>query len=308
MRIEKVVVGIDFSRPAIEAAQWVARQLAPDAELLLAHVIDLPRTPSFLRGVAASDAELEATATSAAEPRLQELASLLTPARVRTVIRTGRTHEELAKLAAETGADLVAVGPHGDRPRPWKMLGTTAERLARAAAPAVLVVAQARSTPPRRVLVALDDTPIATVVLDWTKTIADTLGASVTAIHVLRGAATSHVLSAAASTAGGGEAHHATQVSPETLGEATRWLATLAHESLGRGRVESIVAHGHPGDAIVETARDVGADLIILGRRGRGTLIPAVAGSTVSTVLHGAARPVLVVTEEAVDWMVSEGE
>ena len=85
-------------------------------------------------------------------------------------------------------------------------------------------------------------------------------------------------------------------------------LATLVGESLGHGRVESIVAHGHPGDAILETARDIGADLIILGRRGRGTLIPAVAGSTVSTVLHGASRPVLVVTEEAVDWMVSEGD
>jgi nucleotide-binding universal stress UspA family protein len=270
-------------------------------------VIDLPRTPSFLRGVAAPDAELEAAARSAAEPRLRELASFLMPARVRTVIRTGRTHEELAKLAAETGADLVAVGPHGDRPRPWKMLGTTAERLARAAAPAVLVVAHPRSAPPRRVLVALDDTPIVTTVLDWTKTIADTLGAGVTAIHVLRGAATSPVLSAAASTAGG-EADHATRVSPETLAEATRWLATLADESLGHGRVESIVAHGHAGDVILESARDVGADLIILGRRGKGTLIPAVAGSTVSTVLHGAARPVLVVTEEAVDWMVSEGE
>ena len=66
MRIEKVVVGIDFSRPAIDAAQWVVQQLVPDAELILAHVIDLPPTPSFLRGVAASDAELEATARTAA--------------------------------------------------------------------------------------------------------------------------------------------------------------------------------------------------------------------------------------------------
>lgn len=304
MRIEKVVVGIDFSRPAIDAAQWVVQQLVPDAELILAHVIDLPPTPSFLRGVAASDAELEATARTAAEAQLRELASILTPARVRTVIRTGRTHEELAKLAAETGADLVVVGPHGDRPRPWKMLGTTAERVARAAAPAVLVVAHPRSTPPRRVLVALDDTPIVTTVLDWTKTIADTSGAGVTAVHVLRGSATSH----APHTAGGGDAVPATQASAEALDEATRWLATLVGESLGHGRVESIVAHGHPGDAILETARDIGADLIILGRRGRGTLIPAVAGSTVSTVLHGASRPVLVVTEEAVDWMVSEGE
>ena len=307
MRIEKIVVGIDFSRPGIEAAEWVVQQFLPDVELILAHVIDLPRRPSFLQGVAAPDTDLEQAARSAAEPRLRELATFLTPARLRTVIRTGRAHQELAKLAAETGADLVAVGPHGDRPRPWKMLGTTAERLARAAAPAVLVVAHGRSTPPRRLLVALDDTPIVTTVLDWTRTIADTLGATVTAVHVLREPAMSHVPSAAASTAGA-NAQHAGGVSPEMVSEATSWLTRLAGESLGFDRTQSIVAHGNPGDAILETARDAAADLIILGRRGRGTLIPAITGSTVSTVLHGAPAPVLVVTEEAEDWLVSEGE
>jgi nucleotide-binding universal stress UspA family protein len=305
MRIEKVVVGIDFSRPGIEAAQWVVQQLSPDTELILAHVVDLPRTPNFLRGVATSDAELEALARSDAEPRLRELAAFLRPARVRTVIRTGRAHEELAKLAAEIGADLVAVGPHGDRPRPWKMLGTTAERLSRAAAPAVLIVVNARSVRPRRLLVALDDTPIATTVLDWTKTIADTLGARVTAVHVLQEAAVSHLLSVATSTPGG-ETPRPSRLSPETVGEANRWLATLVDGWLAHDRTESIVAHGNPGDVILETARDVGAELIILGRRGRRTLIPAVAGSTVSTVLHGSPVPVLVVTEDAEDWIVPE--
>src|SRR4029079_10624517 len=174
----------------------------------------------------------------------------------RTVIRTGRAHEELAKLAAETGADLVAVGPHGDRPRPWKMLGTTAERLSRAAAPAVLVVPHARSAPPRRVLMAGGHTPIATTVLDWTKTIADTLGADVTAVHVLRESAVSHVLSAAATPSD--ELEHTVGVSPESLREATRWLAGLAEGWLGHERTDPIVAHGHPGDVILQTARDVG--------------------------------------------------
>lgn len=306
MRIDKVIVGIDFSRPGTEAAQWVVQQFAPDAEIILAHVIDLPAIPTFLRGVASPDADLEASARNAAEPQLRELASFLTPAHARTVIRTGRAHEELAKLAAETGADLVAVGPHGDKPRPWKMLGTTAERLARAAAPAVLVVARARSAPPRRVLAALDDTPIASTVLDWTKTIADTLGADVTVVHVLREAVMSHIPSAAP-TAGDG-LDHTVQVNPESLHEATRWLAALAEGWLGQERANPIVAHGHPGDVILETAGEVGADLIILGRRGSGTLIPALAGSTVSTVLHGAPVPVLVVTEEAEDWIVPEEE
>ena len=306
VRIEKIVVGIDFSGPGTEAAQWTMHHLAPNAEFTFAHVIDLPPTPTFLRGVTATDAERAASARNVAEPRLREVATRLASAHARTVIRFGRAHEELAKLAAETGADFVVVGPHGDRPRAWKMLGTTAERLARAAAPAVLVVAHPRNAPPRRVLVALDDTPIATTVLDWTKTIADTLGADVTTLHVLSEPTTRRSLSTPGSSAV--EPNDTVGVSPESLHEATRWLAALGEGWFGPGRAEPVVGHGNPGDSILETARDVGADLIILGRRGRGTLIPAIAGSTVSTVLHGAPAPVLVVTEAAEDWIASADE
>jgi len=304
MRIEKVVIGIDFSKPGAEAAQWVVRHFTPDAEFIFAHVIDVPRTPTFLRDVAPSDAERETAARNVAEVQLERLTTLLAQPHARTVIRIGRAHEELAKLAAETGADFVAVGPHGDRPRPWKMLGTTAERLARAAAPAVLVVAHPRSARPRRVLVALDDAPISATILDWTTTIAATLGADVTAVHVL-GEPAPHTLPGAAE---GNDIDHHVGVSQGSLGEATRWLAGLVEGWLGHERTDLVVAQGHAGDVILETARDVGADLIILGRRGSGTLIPAIAGSTVSTVLYGTPVPVLVVTEEATDWMVHEGE
>jgi len=113
MNIEKVIVGIDFSRPGTEAAQWVVQQFAPDAEIILAHVIDLPRTPTFLQGVVSSDAELEASARTAAEPQLRELASFLTPARARTVIRTGRAHEELAKVLLVVGDEDADGAGHG---------------------------------------------------------------------------------------------------------------------------------------------------------------------------------------------------
>ena len=48
MRIERIVVGVDFSRPGIDAATWVTRHFAPGAEFILAHIIETPRTPSFL--------------------------------------------------------------------------------------------------------------------------------------------------------------------------------------------------------------------------------------------------------------------
>lgn len=301
MRIEKIIVGIDFSRPGALAAKWVTEQFAPNAELILAHVIDLPRTPGFLHGLVPDDEAVAALETGEAQSRLDEIARFLTAAHVRTIVRTGRPHEALANLAAETGADLVAVGPHGDVPRPWKMLGTTAERLVRAAAPAVLVVVNPRNARPRRILVGVDDSPITTTVLDWTRTIADALGSHVTAVHVLQDAAMRRVSTLAATARG--EAERVARVSTEMLDHSKRWLTALATAGLGHERVESIVAHGKPGDVILETAREIDADLIVLGRRGSGTLIPAVLGSTASTVLHGAHAPVLVVTEEPEDWI-----
>ena len=44
-------------------------------------------------------------------------------------------------------------------------------------------------------------------------------------------------------------------------------------------------------------AAEMSADLIVLGRRGSGLIVPALLGSTVGTVLHGATCPVLVVVE-----------
>jgi nucleotide-binding universal stress UspA family protein len=186
MGIEKVVVGMDFSTPAVDAAQWAAQHFAPDVELVLAHVIDLPRTPSFLRRAAPSPLELEAAARDFAEARLQDLATFVTAGRTRTVVRVGRPHEELAALAEETGADLVLIGPH----------------------------------------------------------------------------------------------------------------EVLAATGLGEHRVELVVTFGNAGDATLKVARDTAADLIVMGLRGSGAVVPAILVSTVSTVLHGARCPVLVVTEE----------
>lgn len=296
MRIERIVVGVDFSRPGIDAATWVTRHFAPDAEFILAHVIDTPHTPGFLSDLLPDDEGVAAWELDEAESRLREMASGLTATRVRTIVREGPPHEELATVVANAGADLVAVGPHGDNPRPWKMLGTTAERLARACSPAVLVVTNPRNAPVRRVLVAVDESPIRTTILDWTRAVADASGAAVTAVHVIPNAKMSRVPSPAAT--GHGEGERAVRAGTEMLDKANRWLASVSGEILGHDRARSIVAQGKPGDVILDTARNIDADLIILGRRGAGTLIPALAGSTVSTVLHGAQAPVLVVTEE----------
>ena len=52
---------------------------------------------------------------------------------------------------------------------------------------------------------------------------------------------------------------------------------------------------GHAAREIIEEARERGADVIVLGSRGRGDLAGLVLGSTAHKVIHLADRPVLVV-------------
>ena len=52
---------------------------------------------------------------------------------------------------------------------------------------------------------------------------------------------------------------------------------------------------GHVGPEIVAAARDVGADIIVMGCRGRGAISHLLLGSNTYEVLHLSDRPVLVV-------------
>jgi universal stress protein A len=56
-----------------------------------------------------------------------------------------------------------------------------------------------------------------------------------------------------------------------------------------------IVRGGEAPSAILSTARDIDADLIVMGTRGRGALVRALLGSTAAAVLQGTTLPVMVV-------------
>jgi nucleotide-binding universal stress UspA family protein len=60
--------------------------------------------------------------------------------------------------------------------------------------------------------------------------------------------------------------------------------------------VETIVAQDVPSRAIVETAREMRADLVVMGTHGRRGWRRALLGSVTETVLHDTDRPVITVT------------
>jgi nucleotide-binding universal stress UspA family protein len=62
---------------------------------------------------------------------------------------------------------------------------------------------------------------------------------------------------------------------------------------------ETEVVEGSPAEKILEVAQAHGADLIVIGSRGRGAITGTILGSVSSDVVHRSDRPVLVARPKA---------
>jgi len=84
---------------------------------------------------------------------------------------------------------------------------------------------------------------------------------------------------------------------PEAEGEVQEGLEQLC-KSIGHGIVaKPFLRHGNPAVEIVDTAKELEADLIIISTHGRGGLSHVLLGNTVEKVVRRASCPVLVVRE-----------
>ncbi|MFM8305259.1 MAG: universal stress protein [Actinomycetota bacterium] len=132
----------------------------------------------------------------------------------------------------------------------------------------------------RCVVVGVDGSANAQRALDWAVALAQLAGARITAVHAL----------------GLLERIHDTPVPTASHREEiaaafrTRWCAPLDDAGVPG---ERLLVDGTPADAILATAAERDADLVVVGERGVGAARDL--GSTSRRVLEGAHRPVLVV-------------
>jgi len=156
MKLDRLVIGMDFSTHSVEAARWVAHRFAPSAELVLVHVISIPEPPPIVRSRYPRRDLLVDTVREGADKRLRELSLSLNAGRVWLEIREGDPVECLTQVAAEFSADMIVAGAHGERPGVQQALGSTAEHLVRVSTRPVLLVTHPGLTPPSHVLVPVD--------------------------------------------------------------------------------------------------------------------------------------------------------
>ena len=133
-----VVVGVDFSPFSVRAAHAAIRQVGPDVEVHLVHVVS---EFTWAAGGPVLN-EWAATYRAGVERRLGELAADLARSgevTVREHIRIGEPADEMLKLAGEVGAGLIGIGSHGTGFIGRILLGSISGRLIHQARCALLV-------------------------------------------------------------------------------------------------------------------------------------------------------------------------
>jgi universal stress protein A len=140
--IEKILAPVDFSSASEQAVKY-AQRLAEEfhAELIFLHVLESANSlPFAVLPTASAFSEKEMVK---AEKNLHTQVGHARTAGVldaRWVLRTGVATHEIVEAAKELDVDLIVIASHGFTG--WKhfAIGSTAERVARAAACPVMVV------------------------------------------------------------------------------------------------------------------------------------------------------------------------
>jgi nucleotide-binding universal stress UspA family protein len=84
-------------------------------------------------------------------------------------------------------------------------------------------------------------------------------------------------------------------VSDEPIRDADGVLASI-RDRLGLGSGDDLRStEGTPAQSLIDEVKHVGADLLVVGSRGRGPISSAVFGSVSRTLVTGASCPVVVV-------------
>jgi len=148
-----------------------------------------------------------------------------------------------------------------------------------------------------KILIALDYAPTAVKVAETGFLLAQTMGAKVILLHVLSEPVyySSREYSPVIGFTGYMEMDTLKSVSIERLKNASLLYLEDTKKQLGDKKILTIVKEGEFADTILEAAKEVNADIIVIGSHSRRWLEEILMGSVTEKVLHHTLIPLLIV-------------
>jgi nucleotide-binding universal stress UspA family protein len=287
--LKRILVATDFSRlgnTAVRRATLLAAR--EDAELLVVHAI--PRL-SALEAAFGLDDKLPIRLRAAAEANIDALVDAARTAgagRVRAEIAEGSAHRATADATETFGPDVVIIGAHGKGALQQFFLGGTAARILAQAACPVLVARQPAEIDYRRALAAVDLGPHSAAVLG--KALVVAARARITLLHAYQAP-----FEAKLRYKGFPEEDILRYAEAESRTAKRNMDALLADPELAGLDIERRIVHGDPNPALPDAARELDADLIVVGKHGGSRIGEAVMGSVSRFLAYYAPCDVLVV-------------
>ncbi len=295
LALRRILVPLDFSgksRQALRFAIPLAQRYG--ARISLVHAVEHPVYPEAFGSLAID----VVTPGQAAQARMAEMAARMLPAGLagETIVCYGSASGNICASADDLNADLIVISTHGRTGLSRGLLGSTAERVVRYAHCSVLTVRrraeagsldglkEAGDRPPwQRILVPLDFSLSSLRALGVAVDLAEDSGARLLMLHVAE--------SALGVTGPDGAA--LAVPSPLAFERAKAELPRVARQFVPASiRCTTTVMRGQPAEAILETARAKGIDLILLAAQGRTGLERFLLGSTAERVVRRASCPV----------------
>lgn len=286
--IRSILVATDFS-PVAHGAVLRAAQLAEafGAELVLMHVMNLAalNTPREFLPI---DFDPEAQVWEEAKSKLaEEAAAVGGRIELRQELRAGVVLDEL--LAASESADIVVLGAYGTSLREV-LLGTTAERLLRKSRKPVLVVKRAPLGAYSRVIVPVDFSSRSGAALALARHIAPT--GEMNVLHVF-----DLPLESMLRTAGAVPEEvsaYRTRAREQARGEMRAFLDAMEFDG---PQVFRLVEYGYPPKVVHDKEVELQADLVAIGKSGKGAIEALLLGSVTRHILSDCRCDVLVAPE-----------
>jgi len=218
---------------------------------------------------------------------------------VTTRVVTGIPSEEVITAAKAEDSDLLVVGTRGKTGLAHILLGSTAERVIRGAPCPVLTVrtepsdSEDRGTLSRpvtleRILVPVDFSDCSLDALEYAVVVAQQAKASLVLLHVLEPVSYGLDFSFGDSKRRGQERASWTKRLEEL---------TCSHRD-SQVPMESRLRGGSPADSILDSAKTLPCDLIVMGTHGRRGISHSISGSVAEAVLRKALCPVIAVRSQ----------
>jgi universal stress protein E len=301
-----IVVGTDFSPcSAVAVGQALRMAAGLGAKLHVVHVIDTVVVIEIESALSPMQQGIRDGLTKDAEKAWVEFAAKIPGAaaipvdvsinnRIVGILNHVRTHK----------ADLLVMGAFGDR-RPDVGFGTVATSCVRKSMTDVLLVRDTQAGPFKKIVAAVDFSDTSARALARAAMVAARDGAELHVMHVFD--APWHQLHYRAPTPLA-QPHLQKQYRDALEGRLAAFVLPAAQKHKGLTMTPVCFDHRGHRSGIVEYARSVEADLIVLGTRGRTNIRDILLGSTAEKVLAESPCSVLSVKPEGFHHPLAAGE